>query len=139
MSWRAALVRRARALSGSRGVRVAFGVLVIAFCTAPVPGDAGGCTQGAAELDAGAFFSGKQRLDCERCRECGLRNDTCGQACAVGPVPAQFPEGCIPLVHDGEVCLRALEVASCDAYASYVRDQGASTPTECDFCPRRDE
>jgi hypothetical protein len=50
-------------------------------------------------------------------------------------LPADFPEGCAPLVHDGEVCLRALHFASCDAYRGYVDDAAPTVPTECDFCP----
>jgi hypothetical protein len=134
-----ALARWVSALPTSRTARVALGFVVLAFCAAPVPGDVGGCGQGAQQLDAGAFFASKQRIDCERCTECGLKNRTCERVCEGGPVPVEFSEGCIPLVHDGEACLRALLSASCDDTASYVRDQGASTPTECDFCPRRAE
>jgi hypothetical protein len=39
------------------------------------------------------------------------------------------------LVHDGEVCLRALEVAACDDYALFMDDVAPSLPTECNFCP----
>jgi hypothetical protein len=39
------------------------------------------------------------------------------------------------LVHDGEVCLNALDAASCDDYEQYVANQGATIPTECNFCP----
>lgn len=131
--------RRIRSFSASRAARAGLALVALAFCAAPVPGDVGGCGQQAVQLDAGAFFSSKQGIDCERCTECGLSNKTCEQACAGGPVPVEFSVGCIALVHDGEVCLRALEAASCNDYASYVRDQGASTPTECDFCPRRAE
>jgi len=28
-----------------------------------------------------------------------------------------------------------LTIASCDDYASYEADHGATTPSECDFCP----
>lgn len=134
--WRVA-IRRVRALPSSRAARVGLSFVLLAFCAAPVPGDVGGCNQPAVPLDAGAFFAAKQAVDCERCTECGLANSTCERACVAGPVALAFTEGCVPLVHDGEVCLRALEAGSCDDYASFVRDQGPSTPTECDFCPRR--
>jgi len=32
------------------------------------------------------------------------------------------------------VCIDALQVASCGAYASYVSDTAPTVPTECDFC-----
>jgi len=133
------VTRRVFALSSARVARVGLGFVLLAFCAAPVPGDVGGCNQGAAQLDAGAFFSNKQSIDCERCTECGLQNRTCEQACAGGPVPVAFTDGCVALVHDGEVCLHALEAASCNDFAEFVRDQAPSTPTECDFCPRRTE
>lgn len=139
MSAGSSVTRKARPWSSSRVARAVLGFVLLAFCAAPVPGDVGGCNQGAAELDAGAFFSSKQSIDCARCTECGLRNRTCEQACAAGPVPLEFTEGCVALVHDGEVCLHALEAASCSDFAEFVRDQSPSTPTECDFCPRRTE
>ena len=46
-----------------------------------------------------------------------------------------FPVNCYPVVHDGEVCLDALQVASCADYASFKADQGSTIPTECVFCP----
>jgi hypothetical protein len=48
----------------------------------------------------------------------------------------EFDEGCIPLVHDGEVCLRALLAASCQDFSEFVRDLEPTAPTECVFCPR---
>jgi hypothetical protein len=51
------------------------------------------------------------------------------------PVQTAFPDRCVPLVHDGEVCLRALQYASCDDYRAYVSDVSPSVPTECNFCP----
>jgi hypothetical protein len=114
-------------------------LVLLAFCAAPVPGDVGGCNQQAVQLDAGAFFAGKKSIDCQRCTECTLASQTCERACAAGSVPREFTEGCVALVHDGEVCLHALSAASCDDYATFVRDQAPSTPTECDFCPRRTE
>jgi hypothetical protein len=51
------------------------------------------------------------------------------------PWKAAFPEGCLPLVHDGEVCLRALLYATCAEYEAYVDDARPKVPSECDFCP----
>jgi hypothetical protein len=130
---------RVGSLVSSPAARVGLFFVLLAFCAAPVPGDVGGCNQTAVQLDAVAFFTAKQRMDCERCNECGLVNQTCEAACAAAPVQQEFTEGCLPLVHDGEVCLRALEAANCDDYASFVRENGPSAPTECDFCPRRSQ
>jgi len=115
-------------------VRGAFGVVVLLFCAAPTPGDVGGCNQRAQELDPTAFFETKRGVDCERCRECNLSSKACDAACD-GSGEDSFPRRCVPLVHDGEVCLRALLDASCDEYRGHMRDEGATTPTECNFCP----
>ncbi|HKO50491.1 MAG TPA: hypothetical protein VJV79_22365 [Polyangiaceae bacterium] len=116
--------------------RLGFFALVLLFCTAPTPGDVGGCGQKPAELDPGTFFASKANTDCQRCQECGLTRASCANACnAPESYPSAFPENCLPLVHDGEVCLRALLHASCDDYASYMSDSSPSVPTECNFCP----
>jgi hypothetical protein len=47
-----------------------------------------------------------------------------------------FPDDCLPLVHDGEVCLRALLDADCDEYSRYVVSD-PEIPLECNFCPVR--
>ena len=107
------------------------------FLAAPTAGDIGGCGQTAEDLDAMKFFDTKQTVDCRRCLECALLTDTCELACGAA-LPITFPDGCYPLVHDGEVCLDALEVASCDDYQNYMADQGATIPTECNFCPPRE-
>jgi hypothetical protein len=39
-------------------------------------------------------------------------------------------------VHDGEVCLRAIESLSCNGFGDVV-DPQPIVPTECDFCPER--
>lgn len=111
-------------------------VLVGVFCTAPVPGDVGGCGQTAQDLDAPTFFASKKAIDCRRCRECGIDSQSCTNACdSSQTIESSFPDYCYPLVHDGEVCLRALSTASCNAYAGYMDDAAPSVPTECDFCP----
>ena len=116
--------------------KLGFFALVLLFCTAPTPGDVGGCGQSPAELDPGTFFASKANIDCQRCQECGLTRASCENACtAPESYPSAFPENCVPLVHDGEVCLRALLHASCGDYGSYMNDSAPSVPTECNFCP----
>lgn len=116
--------------------RVALTALALVFCMAPTPGDVGGCGQKPAELDASVFFASKANVDCQRCQECGLATRACSEACDFSqPLPTQFPDRCVPLVHDGEVCLRALQYASCSDYSAYVSDDAPSVPTECNFCP----
>lgn len=122
----------------SEPTKVGFFVLVLLFCTAPTPGDVGGCGQKPAELDPGTFFASKANIDCQRCQECSLTRVSCENACdRPESYPSTFPEDCVPLVHDGEVCLRALLHASCDDYGSYMSDSSPSVPTECNFCPER--
>lgn len=125
----------ARILRGERA-RLALTGVALVFCMAPTPGDVGGCGQKPAELDAGVFFASKANIDCQRCEECGLGSKPCTEACDVSqPLPMAFPDRCVPLVHDGEVCLRALQYASCDDYSAYTSDVSPSVPTECNFCP----
>jgi len=114
--------------------------MLLIFVVAPTPGDIGGCGQEAQLLDAKAFFYNKRLVDCRRCQDCGLESyyPYCKAACEdPESVPEEFPSGCMPLVHDGEVCLRALEHSSCKTYASYVKDdpRTRSMPSECNFCP----
>jgi hypothetical protein len=104
------------------------------FCLAPSPGDIGGCGQNARDLDASAFFSSKQAIECSRCQECGLRTPACTLSCAAAPLPSEFEPGCYPLVHDGTVCLRALTQASCADHLR-VMSEPPSVPSECNFCP----
>jgi len=105
------------------------------FAAAPVAGDIGSCNQPVEELDPYKFFFVKRRIDCLHCVECEFDTQTCARACGDSPIEDQFPEGCYPLVHDGEVCLEALDAAGCDEYSRYVDDYAAETPTECNFCP----
>ncbi|HRI67337.1 MAG TPA: hypothetical protein PK156_24005 [Polyangium sp.] len=109
--------------------------ILLLVVAAPVVGDIGSCGEQPIELDAKTFFTNKALVDCARCRGCGIITSTCTKACEDPPIPTAFPEGCYPIVHDGEVCLHALEATSCSTYESYVSDQGASIPTECNFCP----
>jgi hypothetical protein len=105
------------------------------LCLAPTPGDVGGCGQSAELLGARQFFHKKREVDCSACDACGIHNRTCSTVCT-DPIPSRFPRGCFPLVHDGQVCLRALSYSSCDEYRSYLDDAAPRMPSECDFCPR---
>ena len=108
--------------------------LAVALGMAPTVGDIGSCNQEPESLDPGLFFAVKARIDCTRCRECGLDTTLCRTACTAPPATS-FLRGCHPLVHDGEVCLHALLHASCDDYASYTDESRATAPSECQFCP----
>lgn len=118
--------------------KVVLGALALLFCAAPTPGDIGGCGQAPDLLDAPRFFATKKQVDCSRCEECGLVSNACDEACN-GKPPSEdaFPDECVPLVHDGEVCLRALRHASCDDYETYMDDAVPAVPSECNFCPPR--
>jgi hypothetical protein len=110
------------------------------MCLAPTPGDIGSCGQPAELLGARQFFQKKRELDCRACTECELRSRQCTRACSTeAGSQDEFDVACFALVHDGEVCLRALQYSSCDDYQTYVRDEQAETPTECNFCPPRNE
>jgi hypothetical protein len=121
--------------SSLRLAKLLLGFIALAFCAAPVPGDVGGCGQDAQELDPQTFFWSEQSYECEHCRDCDLHSKACDRACGEQLVQAEFPKNCSPLVHDGEVCLRALDNASCDDFAGYMSDTDPSIPTECNFCP----
>lgn len=114
-------------------------LLISLLCMAPTAGNIGSCGQEAVALDPSKFFANKQFTDCSRCTECAIFTGVCERACQDVAVVGEFPDGCLPLVHDGEVCLDALDVASCDDYATYMADEGATIPTECDFCPLDEE
>jgi hypothetical protein len=124
---------------------VAAGVFVV-LGAAPTVGDIGGCGATATDLNLTAFVQDRKNLDCQRCLDCGLyfpRPDggysdagitypACEGAC--DPNGSLNYPACHPLQHDGDVCLRALQAASCSDYATYMAPVGATTPTECDFC-----
>jgi len=118
-----------------RLMKIALGFIALAFCAAPVPGDVGGCGQAPQELDPPTFFWSKQSIECEHCQSCELDSAACTRACGNVLVQSDFPEGCTPLVHDGEVCLRALDGAGCSDFRAYMSDREPSIPTECNFCP----
>ncbi len=110
--------------------------LLLVMCMAPSAGNIGSCGQEAEPLDAYKFFLKKQELDCQACQDCVLLTEACLAACTE-PVPTDvsFPEDCLPLVHDGEVCLDALSASGCADYSAFMASEGAIMPTECDFCP----
>lgn len=122
-----------RAIGRAEIMRLA--AMLVLVVAAPTVGDIGSCGEAPADLDAAAFFREKATVDCARCQECGFSSAACARACDPTQQPQSFPEGCYPIVHDGEVCLRALEAAACDTYAGFVADQGATISTECNFCP----
>jgi len=110
-------------------------LIALFFLAAPTAGDIGSCSQPEDALDPEKFFRAKQAVDCQRCTECGLTTDTCQSACTTAPALDDFPPGCVPVVHDGDVCIAALLHSSCVDYAPYVDDQAPTLPTECNFCP----
>jgi len=112
------------------------GLFALIFCAAPTPGDIGGCGQKPAELDSDTFFASKEAIDCQNCEQCGIATQACNIACNdPDHYPHTFPDQCLPLVHDGEVCLRVLLHTSCSVYGTYMADHAPQVPTECNFCP----
>ena len=118
-----------------RFMKIALGLVALAFCAAPVPGDVGGCGQSPQELDPPTFFWSQQLTECEHCQSCDLKTAACARACGDVLVQSDFPKDCVPLVHDGEVCLRALQNGSCSDFREYMSDSAPTIPTECNFCP----
>ncbi len=114
---------------------LAAAVVLAVLAMAPTPGDVGGCGKSPTPLDERSFAAARKLTDCRRCSGCSLGSERCRRTCdgAIPPAVA-FPGGCQPLLHDGEVCLRALQVASCARYSLYMADDRASVPSECDFC-----
>ena len=106
-----------------------------ALSLAPTPGDVGGCGQHAQTLDPVTFFELKRERDCQKCTDCEFSSNYCTDVCSPDYQAPTLPEGCVPLVHDGEVCLDALEAAGCSEYRDYTTDQGRVLPSECQFCP----
>jgi hypothetical protein len=122
-------------VSVRRGELAVAGALALVFGAAPTVGDIGSCGQAVTELDQRTFATARKNLDCQRCFECALTDQTCVSACDPNaPSNVGWPVTCRPLRHDGEVCLRALQAATCRAYTGYVDDTGPTLPTECDFC-----
>ncbi|MGH7296756.1 MAG: hypothetical protein ACRELB_17585 [Polyangiaceae bacterium] len=113
----------------------AVAVLAAIFGAGPTVGDVGSCGTSATPLDEKTFVADRKALDCTRCRQCGLTTKTCADACDPGkPGTVAWPATCYPIEHDGQVCIDALEAASCSEYAAFVSDVAPTTPSECDFC-----
>ncbi len=119
----------------TRLMKLALGFIALAFCAAPVPGDVGGCGQAAKPLDPEVFFWSLQDSECQQCRDCDVTTRACERACGTTLVQGEFPKDCVPLVHDGEVCLRAIQHSSCGDIREFMSDSSPSIPTECNFCP----
>lgn len=127
-----------RVLRGAKAVEVVrLAFILMAFVAAPVAGDIGSCGETLQELDAQKFFSAKESIDCEKCQSCSISTSACERACDFAPNQTSFPDDCLPLVHDGEVCLNALEASDCDNYRRFMSDLVPTVPTECNFCPPR--
>lgn len=116
--------------------RLGLVMVLSVLAAAPTVGDVGGCNEQADALGPEKFFAARLESECMQCRACGLEALAgCRRACdPKTKVPQTFPAGCRPLVHDGEVCLRAIEALSCDAFADVVASSPI-VPSECDFCP----
>ena len=119
----------------SRADVLRLAIAVVFFTAAPTAGDIGSCGQAENDLDPALFFRAKQDLDCQRCTDCEIKSDACGKACSPGLLIRELPPGCVPLEHDGEVCVDALAAASCADYGHYMADEASTIPTECNFCP----
>lgn len=118
-----------------RGAKLAVAAVLAVLCTAPTAGDIGGCGTEVVALDVEQFAYARKNVDCRRCRECGISTPRCARACdPTKPPETSVPKTCQPIQHDGEVCLRALDAASCESYARYVDEIAPATPTECAFC-----
>jgi hypothetical protein len=102
---------------------------------APTAGDIGGCGTEVVALDPQTFALARKDVDCRHCQECSITAPRCARACdPTKPPDTSIPDTCQPIKHDGEVCLRALDDADCDSYATYVDEIAPATPSECQFC-----
>jgi hypothetical protein len=115
--------------------QVAIAALLGLLSAAPTVGDVGGCGRTVTDLDPARFANARKLEDCQRCTACALTTQTCVRACDPTAASDVFiPSTCRPLLHDGEVCLRALHAASCNDYATFVDDVAPALPSECEFC-----
>jgi hypothetical protein len=122
-------------MSPRRRVLALTALVALVFGTGPTVGDIGSCGTSATLLDAATFAQQRKQADCARCTSCGITTRTCTDACdPKSPPTAGWPSTCVPLQHDGDVCIRALYAASCDDYSTFVSDVAPALPTECDFC-----
>lgn len=123
-----------RGARGGAGLGFVVAVLGL-LCMAPTPGDIGGCGDAPTEIPSSRYVAARKRLECDRCGSCGIVNARCERAC--NPKVASdvaLPVTCRPLVHDVDVCLRALITASCSTFAAAVDDDAPISPSECLFC-----
>ena len=121
-------------MSELRGASILVAVSAV-FLLAPTPGAMGGCGKTAEEMSASGYARARKITDCGRCTECGVQSDRCVRACNERLAPEiALPATCRPLLHDGVVCIRAINAASCAAFASYVDERAPVTPSECAFC-----
>lgn len=130
-------MRRARGGSEGRcGSLLSVVVIALApLIMAPTVGDVGGCGAEAQTLDLASFGEARKNEDCEHCSSCGIGSARCERACDPAmPPDVHVPETCRPLLHDGEVCIRALHAAPCDKWLGYVDDVAPTAPSECEFC-----
>jgi hypothetical protein len=110
-------------------------LLAVVFGAGPTVGDVGSCGTSATALDEKSFAAERKALDCSRCSQCGIVTQTCTDACdPKKPSTVAWPATCYPIEHDGQVCIDALEAASCSTYAGFVSDVAPTVPSECDFC-----
>lgn len=128
-------MRERRGNGVSLGTRLRLSIVALTLLAAPTVGDIGSCGQDIVELDPVKFFAEKAFIDCRQCTDCDISSDACRRACRGELEATAFPQDCFPLVHDGEVCLNALQAASCGDYLSYTDDAAPTVPTECNFCP----
>jgi hypothetical protein len=119
-----------------RGEVARIAAVLLLVVAAPTVGDIGSCGAPADDLDPAKFFRIKAAIECERCVACELNTAACIRACNE-PTQTAFEVGCYPLVHDGVTCLNAIEASPCGTFEGFVADQGATIPTECNFCPAR--
>lgn len=118
----------------ARALRSSMVIVLGLLCMAPTVGDVGGCGREATLLEPARYGAARKAEDCKRCSECGIETPRCSRACDPKFAPeVELPSTCKPLLHDGEVCIRALHALSCDAYAETVSD-APTLPSECQFC-----
>jgi hypothetical protein len=121
------------------GTVLRLAAVLIFFTAAPTAGDIGSCGQAPDDLDPVKFFTVKQQLDCDKCNSCAIDSNACKLACDPGLHQTAFPPDCYPVVHDGEVCLNALQTSGCNDYSLFMSDGQPTIPTECNFCPPCDD
>jgi hypothetical protein len=111
------------------------GITLALLCAAPTVGDVGGCGEEPEELTSSGYARARKSFDCARCKECRLATARCLRACdPKAPSDAELAPTCRPLVHDREVCIRALGDLSCEEFAHAVDDVSPRAPSECLFC-----